>query len=175
MKVIGIIPARMGSSRFPGKPLAKILGKNMIERVYTQCSMCPELTKIIVATDDERIRSHVKSFKGNVIMTSNKHKTGTERCAEALSKLKERYDVIVNIQGDQPYINPNQISDVIHLMKQKRSQIATLVKKIDNKLDRNVMKVFNVRNSVNLKTSYGGTSIKNIKKMIFKLKKELKL
>ena len=130
MKVIGIIPARYDSSRFPGKPLANILGKSMIERVYEQCKKTSSLSDVIVATDDERILNHVQSFGGEAMMTSKDHQSGTDRCNEVVQKLTENYDVIVNIQGDEPYINPVQIDEIIELFKEDKTQIGTLAKKI---------------------------------------------
>ena len=130
MKVIGIIPARYDSSRFPGKPLANILGKSMIERVYEQCKKASSLSDIIVATDDERILNHVQNFGGKAMMTSNTHQSGTDRCNEVVQNLTENYDVVVNIQGDEPYINPVQINEIIELFKEDKTQIGTLAKKI---------------------------------------------
>ena len=130
MKVIGIIPARHDSSRFPGKPLANILGKSMIERVYNQCKKCELLSDVIVATDDEVILKHVQSFGGEAMMTSKDHQSGTDRCNEIAQKLTESYDVVVNIQGDEPYINPNQIKEIIGLFEDKETQIGTIAKKI---------------------------------------------
>jgi len=132
MKIIGIIPARYASSRFPGKPLANILGKSMIQRVYEQCKKASSLSKLIVATDDERIFNHVLDFGGNVIMTSNSHPSGTDRCNEAIQSLEEKYDLAINIQGDEPYINPEQIDQVASLFSSKEVCIATLAKKIEN-------------------------------------------
>lgn len=130
MKVIGIIPARHDSSRFPGKPLANILGKSMIERVYEQCKKCELLSDVIVATDNEGILNHIQSFGGKAMMTSKGHLSGTDRCNEVVQKLTENYDVIVNIQGDEPYINPNQIKEIIELFQEDKTQIGTLAKKI---------------------------------------------
>ena len=92
MRVLAIIPSRYNSSRFPGKPLADIMGKSMIQRVVEQCEKCPDLHRIIVATDDERISFHVKSFSGEVIMTSKDHKSGTERCFEVFDNIEERFN-----------------------------------------------------------------------------------
>jgi len=130
MKVIGIIPARHDSSRFPGKPLANILGKSMIERVYEQCKKCELLSDVIVATDNEGILNHIQSFGGKAMMTSKGHLSGTDRCNEVVQKLTKNYDVIVNIQGDEPYINPNQIKEIIELFQEDKTQIGTLAKKI---------------------------------------------
>ena len=132
MKVLGIIPARYNSSRLPGKPLADIMGTSMIQRVYEQAAKCKQLRKVIVATDDERISFHVKSFGGNVIMTSKNHESGTDRCGEVAEKLEKNFDVIVNIQGDEPFINPEQINQVIQLFDEESTQIATLSKRFNN-------------------------------------------
>ena len=132
MKIIGIIPSRYGSSRFPGKPLADILGKSMIQRVYEQCKKASSLSKVIVATDDEQIFNHVLDFGGKVIMTSNAHLTGTDRCNEVIQTLEEKYDVAINIQGDEPYINPQQIDHLASLFFSENVSIATLAKKIED-------------------------------------------
>ncbi len=131
MKVVGIIPSRYSSVRFPGKPLVNILGKSMIQRVYEQCAKSSQLADIIVATDDDRIYNHVISFGGKAIITSKTHETGTERCNEAIKKLEEQYDIIVNIQGDEPFINPLQIDEIIKLFDAPETKIGTLAKKID--------------------------------------------
>lgn len=115
MKVLGIIPARFGSSRLEGKPLKDIEGKTMIQRVYERCILT--LDNVIIATDDERIKDHVTSFGGNVVMTSVDHKTGTNRCLEALEilKLEKNFepDVVINIQGDEPLLHPDQINKIV--------------------------------------------------------------
>ena len=133
MKIIGIIPARYGSSRFPGKPLADILGKSMIQRVFEQCKKATLLSEVIVATDDARIFNHVTEFGGKVIMTASSHPSGTDRCNEVVQKLTEKYDIAINIQGDEPYINPEQIDQIANLFSEAEVSIATLVKKIDDK------------------------------------------
>ena len=131
MKVLGVIPARYASSRFPGKPLVDIQGKTMIQRVYEQAMKAKSLSKVIVATDDERIFNHVKSFKGEVMMTSDVHQSGTERCAEVINQLtSEAFDAVVNIQGDEPFINPSQIDSVVEVLKKEQFMIATLVKRV---------------------------------------------
>jgi len=132
MKVLGIIPARFGSSRFPGKPLIDIKGKTMIQRVYEGASRCEELSRVIVATDDERIYTHVQSFGGEVMMTSNLHGSGTERCAEVAAHFPEM-EIVVNIQGDEPLVNPSQLSQLIQVFQHENVEIATLVSpKIDS-------------------------------------------
>jgi len=130
MKVIGIIPARYASTRFPGKPLIEINGRTMIQRVYEQASKAG-LDRLVVATDDEQIYSHVKGFGGDVIVTSTTHTNGTERCNEVLIKIDETYDVAINIQGDEPYVQPDQIKAVASLFDDPKVQIGTLVKRIE--------------------------------------------
>lgn len=129
MNIIGIIPARYGSTRFPGKPLTDIGGKSMIQRVYEQSLKCKSLKMVIVATDDERIAEHVKKFGGDVSMTSSDHQSGTDRCAEVLKNIKGSFDVVINIQGDEPFIDPAQIELVANCFNGNETQIATLIKK----------------------------------------------
>jgi len=133
-KIVGIIPSRYASTRFPAKPLVGIAGKTMIQRVYEQASKANKLSKVIVATDDQRIFDHVKEFDGEVMMTSAEHQTGTDRCAEVLSKL-DNVDVVINIQGDEPFIDPDQIDQVAGLFESKDAQIGSLVKEIENEDD----------------------------------------
>jgi 3-deoxy-manno-octulosonate cytidylyltransferase (CMP-KDO synthetase) len=131
MRFVGIIPARYASTRFPGKPLADINGKSMIQRVVEQARNAGSLSDVVVATDDERIETHVKSFGGKAVMTSPDHQSGTDRCFEALEQLgKGNWDVVVNIQGDEPYILPQQIDLVCSCFTSPSVQIATLVKKV---------------------------------------------
>ncbi len=111
-KIIGMIPARFGSSRFPGKPLAKISGKSLIQRTYENAKRCPLLQEIYVATDDERIFSHVEDFGGKAVMTSPDCPTGTERLAEAIHLNFSEVDIVINIQGDEPLLEPEVIQDV---------------------------------------------------------------
>jgi len=129
MHTLGIIPARYASSRFPGKPLVDIAGKSMIQRVYEQAKKCEDLTEVIVATDDDRIFDHVKGFGGVALMTSPNHASGTDRCAEVALQRPE-YEVIINIQGDEPYIDPAQISKLAACFTDANTQIATLIKSI---------------------------------------------
>lgn len=131
MKILGIIPARFASTRFPGKPLVDIAGKSMIQRVYEQAKKCIHLTEVIVATDDTRIYDHVLNFGGAAIMTSANHQSGTDRCAEVALQ-HPQYNVIINIQGDEPYIDPEQISKLAACFNNTDTQLATLVKKIQN-------------------------------------------
>ncbi len=151
MKIIGIIPARYASTRLPGKPLIDINGITMINRVYNQVSKCNKLTDIIIATDDERIYNHAKSFNANVAMTSESHQTGTDRCYEVASKINlNDDDIVVNIQGDEPFIEPEQIDLLIKCFENKDVEIATLVKYVSNKEDvfsNSVMKVIVDKNN----------------------------
>lgn len=142
-KTIGIIPARFASTRFPGKPLIEINGKSMIQRVYEQAKKVSSLHEIYVATDDERIYNHVLSFGGKASMTNPNHKSGTDRCAEVLVQLKDQsIEYVVNIQGDEPFIAPQQIEQLVEIIQQNKDenseekpQIATLVKKIEKEED----------------------------------------
>ena len=126
MKFIGIIPARYASTRFPGKPLAILGGKTVIQRVYEQ--VVNVLGEAYVATDDERIFKAVEQFGGRAVMTRNDHKSGTDRIEEAAQKIKTDADVIINIQGDEPFIQKSQIETVKHLFDDPQTQIATLGK-----------------------------------------------
>ena len=129
--ITGIIPARYASTRFPGKPLVNIHGKSMLQRVYEQC-LKSKLDRLLVATDDDRIASHVKEFNGEVILTASNHKSGTDRIAEAVDILNIQNDgIVVNIQGDEPFINPEDINLLTACFEKQKTQIATLVKKID--------------------------------------------
>lgn len=126
MKFLGIIPARYASTRFPAKPLAMLGGKTVIQRVYEQ--VAGVLDDAYVATDDERIEAVVKAFGGKVVMTSVHHKSGTDRCYEAYTKIGAGFDVVVNIQGDEPFIQPSQLRAVKACFDDPSTQIATLVK-----------------------------------------------
>jgi 3-deoxy-manno-octulosonate cytidylyltransferase (CMP-KDO synthetase) len=132
MKILGIIPARYASTRFPGKPLIEIKGKTMVQRVYEQAVKCNQLSEVLIATDDKRISNAVKKFNGNVVMTSSKHNSGTGRCYEALKKSAGVYDVVINIQGDEPFIHPGQISKTANCFEKTNIPIATLIMKINN-------------------------------------------
>ena len=126
MRVLAIIPARYASTRFPAKPLAILGGKMVVERVYDQVRKAVE--KVVVATDDERIYDAVRSFGGEVVMTSTEHNSGTDRCAEAYEKLGYEADIVINIQGDEPFIAPEQINTLIACFENDAIDIATLVK-----------------------------------------------
>lgn len=131
MKIVGIIPARYASSRFPGKPLAEIAGKSMIQRVYEQVSKSDAITSVVVATDDARIHDHVISFGGQVCMTRTDHASGTDRCYEAFTLTHADADYVINIQGDEPFIQPDQI-DLLASKLDGQTEIATLIKKIEH-------------------------------------------
>ena len=129
MKVVGIIPARYASTRFPGKPLALIKGKPMIQRVYEQ-ALKSQLDEVVVATDDVRIADAVMDFGGRYVLTDPNHRSGTDRCREALDLLDKQYDAVVNVQGDEPFIDPLQINQVMELISRDDTQLASLAKKI---------------------------------------------
>jgi len=135
--ILGLIPARYGSTRFPGKPLADIGGKPMIQRVYEQASKV--LSNVYVATDDERIEKAVKQFGGKVIMTSASHQSGTDRCTEALNKVEKAenksFDVVINIQGDEPFIEPDLLETLAGCFLSSMTEIATLVKPLTRNED----------------------------------------
>ncbi len=129
--ILGVIPARYNSSRFPGKPLIEILGKTMIQRVYEQAFKAPLLTDVYVATDDERIYNHVKEFGGNVVYTKKEHLSGTDRCFEAFEKIEEDYEYVINIQGDEPFIDPTQINLLCEVCD-GTTELATLIIPVDS-------------------------------------------
>ena len=144
MKIIGIIPARFASSRFPGKPLVDIGGKTMIQRVYEQALKAKSLCKVVVATDDIRILTQVIAFGGEAYMTTTDHPSGTDRCFEAFQKAGggSKFDYAINIQGDEPFIDPEIIDQMSKLLDFK-TEIATAVKKIndyDTLFDPNIVK-----------------------------------
>lgn len=130
MNFVGIIPARYASTRFPGKPLAKLGGKTVIERVYRQVSKV--LDYVYVATDSEQIFNTVISFGGNTIMTSPNHKSGTDRVEEAVNKTGKKFDVVVNIQGDEPFIHESQIKTICECFDDPQTMIATLGRPFSN-------------------------------------------
>ena len=125
MNIIGIIPARYASSRFPGKPLVELKGKSMIQRVYEGASKSKKLNKVIVATDDQRIFDAVVAFGGEVVMTSESHTTGTDRCGE-VAKIFTDVDVIINIQGDEPLVNFQQLDLLCEVFQDEKVNISTL-------------------------------------------------
>lgn len=126
MKSLAIIPARYASTRFPAKPLAMLGGKLIIERVYRQVQQA--IDDVVVATDDERIMRAVESFGGRAVMTSTEHRSGTDRCYEALMKVGGSYDIVINVQGDEPFIQPEQIRSLVACFEDPATDIATLVK-----------------------------------------------
>lgn len=125
LKVLGVIPARYASSRFPGKPLIDLKGKSMIQRVYEGCAKSQLIEKLVVATDDQRIYDHVLEFGGNAMMTDENHPSGTDRCAEVAKSFPEM-EVVINIQGDEPLVNFKQIEQLIQAFENPSTQIATL-------------------------------------------------
>lgn len=149
MKILAIIPARMSSSRFPGKPMAKILDKPMIGHVYENVKKCDLLSKTVVATCDNEIANYVRSIGGQAVMTSNKHKRASDRCAEALTYIEEedntKYDIVVVMQGDEPMTHPNMITEAVTPMFNNPEIIVTNllgdIKSKDEFEDRNCIKV----------------------------------
>jgi len=132
MKILGIIPARYASTRFPAKPLADIAGKTMINRVYDQANLAACLTELVVATDHQKIFDHVISFGGKAVMTSESHQSGTDRACEAMKKMSDEYDFAINIQGDEPFIDPGQVELLAECFAEDHCELATLVKKIEH-------------------------------------------
>jgi 3-deoxy-manno-octulosonate cytidylyltransferase (CMP-KDO synthetase) len=126
MKVLGVIPARYGSSRFPGKPLIDLKGKSMIQRVYEGAQKATLLHTLVVATDDQRIFDEVRRFGGEVVMTSTTHQSGTDRCAEVLRHFPD-HDTVINIQGDEPLVSGLQLDELLGAFHDPAVQIATLV------------------------------------------------
>jgi 3-deoxy-manno-octulosonate cytidylyltransferase (CMP-KDO synthetase) len=154
MKILGIIPARYASTRFPAKPLIDIAGKTMIQRVYEQAKQCALFSKIIVATDDDKIYDHVLQIGGDVMMTSTTHQNGTERCAEVIGNLSEQFDIIINIQGDEPFVDPALFTMLIQAFKDPQIQIATLIKPIIDKAYIDNPNIIKVVKSVTNKALY---------------------
>jgi 3-deoxy-manno-octulosonate cytidylyltransferase (CMP-KDO synthetase) len=134
MKILGLIPSRYGSTRFHAKPLVDIHGKSMIQRVYEQVQKSKSIHKVVVATDHKEIFDHVRNFGGEVCMTKESHISGTDRCFEALSLQPENFDYAINVQGDEPFIQPDQI-DLLASKLDGHTEIATLVKRIETKED----------------------------------------
>jgi 3-deoxy-manno-octulosonate cytidylyltransferase (CMP-KDO synthetase) len=154
MKILGIIPARYASTRFPAKPLIDIAGKTMIQRVYEQAKQCALFSMIIVATDDDKIYDHVLQIGGDVMMTSTTHQNGTERCAEVIGNLSEQFDIIINIQGDEPFVDPALFTMLIQAFKDPQIQIATLIKPIIDKAYIDNPNIIKVVKSVTNKALY---------------------
>jgi 3-deoxy-manno-octulosonate cytidylyltransferase (CMP-KDO synthetase) len=128
MKIVGIIPARYASTRYPGKPLISILGKSMIQRVYERAAQSKFLSKVVVATDDARIVEHVAEFGGLYVLTKPEHPSGTDRCFEALKQLNEPFDYVINIQGDEPFIVPEQIDELAAVCDGKAELVTQMIK-----------------------------------------------
>jgi 3-deoxy-manno-octulosonate cytidylyltransferase (CMP-KDO synthetase) len=149
MNILALIPARMGSSRFPGKPLEKILGKPMIGHVYERVSKCNLLVKTVVATCDQEILEYIESIGGEVVMTSDHHERASDRCTEALVYLEKKYgikyDIIVMVQGDEPMTHPNMITEVVTpMLNDPEILVSNLLGNIENieeLKDRNCIKV----------------------------------
>lgn len=130
--IVAIIPARFASTRFPGKPLIDMLGKSMIRRVYEQASEARLISKVVVATDDQRIFDHVKEFGGEVVMTKSDHPSGTDRCWDALQQLKGDYKYVINVQGDEPFIEPAQIDELASVLQDGSTELATQMIEVDS-------------------------------------------
>ena len=147
MKILAVIPSRYASTRFPGKPLADICGKTMIQRVYERVAASSVLNYVVVATDDKRIAEKVEDFGGNCLLTRTDHRNGTSRCLEVVHVLEQQndfFDVVVNIQGDEPTIKPVHIEQLVALFDDKNTQIGSLVNRIsdpDDLWNSNVVKV----------------------------------
>jgi 3-deoxy-manno-octulosonate cytidylyltransferase (CMP-KDO synthetase) len=136
MRILGDIPSRYASTRLPGKPLVDIGGKSMVQRVVEQARLCAGLDAVVVATDDERVAAHVRGFGGEVVMTSPAHPSGTDRCYEALEKLgRDRFDAVVNIQGDEPFIVPEQVDELCACLAAPGVRIATLAQVVTDDRD----------------------------------------
>lgn len=130
-RIIAIIPARYASTRFPAKPLALLGGKPIVQRVYERVAQAVE--RVVVATDDSRIYDAVVAFGGEAVMTSSAHQSGTDRCAEALEKLGDLADIVINVQGDEPFVSPEQIAALVECFDNEKIDIATLVKPFEAK------------------------------------------
>ncbi len=179
MRILLLIPARMGSSRFPGKPLKKINGKPMIQHVYDNVKKSNLISNVAVATCDNQILKFVKSFGGNAIMTSNRHKRASDRCAEALIKIekknKVKYDIVVMVQGDEPMVNKDMIKESLKpIIKKKSIKVVNLYSEIKDKKefkDPNCIKV--VCSKENYALYFSRRPIPYFKKSKFKLKKQV--
>lgn len=129
--IVAIIPARFASTRFPGKPLVDIMGKSMIQRVYELTLKASLIDKVVIATDDGRIADHAATFGAEVVMTSPNHPSGTDRCWEALNKLDTKFDYVINVQGDEPFIDPLQIDTLAEVLQNEETELATLIGKVN--------------------------------------------
>lgn len=149
MKVLIVIPSRFGSTRFEGKPLVDIAGKSLVRRTYEQALKTNLDAEVVVATDDQRIYDHVSAF-GNCVMTSDQHVSGTDRCFEVLSNINGQFDVMINLQGDEPFILPSQIELLVSEFSEHHIDIATLqkpIKSTEELLNPNIVKVISDSNS----------------------------
>ncbi len=136
MRILGVIPARYASTRLPGKPLVDIGGMSMVQRVWHRVQQAPSLAAVVVATDDARIVEHVEAFGGRAVLTSPDHPSGTDRCWEALELSgAEHFDALVNIQGDEPFIIPEQIEEVCQALRNSKGGIATLAQVVQDDQD----------------------------------------
>ena len=158
MNILALIPARMGSSRFPGKPLAKILGKPMIGHVYERVAQCDLLTKTAVATCDQEIADYIESIGGESVMTSDRHERASDRCAEALSVLEEKdgiqYDIVVMVQGDEPMTHPDMIKEAVTPMLDDAGiKVVNLIAQIKTN------KEFEDRNCIKVVTDLEGNAV----------------
>ena len=135
MKSLVIIPSRLNSTRLTEKPLILIKGKSLLSRVYHQVKKCKNKTDILIATDNEKIVDHVESFNGEVVLTNEKHISGTDRCNEAVQSLNKTYDLIINVQGDEPIINPKIIDEIINTFDDINDEIITVAKEINNPIE----------------------------------------
>ena len=153
-RILAVIPARYASTRFPGKPLAIIAGKSMIQRVYEQARKCATITEVIVATEDARILEHVNGFGGRCFMTSDKHRSGTDRIGEVIDQLSAQnpsstFDIVINIQGDEPMLEPDQLEELLSGFEDSTAHICSLQKEIHDISEwknPNVVKVVNDQN-----------------------------
>jgi 3-deoxy-manno-octulosonate cytidylyltransferase (CMP-KDO synthetase) len=170
MKVLGVIPSRYQSTRFPGKPLVLIEGVPMIVKVFRQASLCKQIDHIIVATDSEKIQEVLENFGIPYLMTSAHHLTGTDRCVEVVQQL-HGFDIVLNIQGDEPFIQPEQLDLVIDTFQNKNVEIATLIKKIEKEEELHDPNIVKVVKNVDNKALYFSRSaipfIRNIAKEVW--------
>lgn len=134
-KVIAIIPARFSSTRFPGKPLVSIQGKTMIQRVFEQVQKCTSITAVRIATDDKRIAEACQQFGAAVVLTHPDCASGTDRCAEVLENEKEPFDLVLNVQGDEPFIRPEQLDELVSVLRTTGADIGTLCRKLEKEED----------------------------------------
>ena len=136
LRIVGVIPARFASTRLPGKPLVDIGGKSMVQRVWEQARKAGSLSAVVVATDADGVMEHVRGFGGEAVLTSPEHPSGTDRCFEALSIMgRDRFDAVVNVQGDEPFIEPAQIDELCSALRDAQDGIATLAQEVTDDRD----------------------------------------